>query len=74
MLLRVTSSKNEKTKSWSGSRSKLFYLNDILYNPELFQKDVGLLNFLVLDIDLALKRTVYDHEITQHLCCVMLFC
>ena len=74
MLLRVTSSKNEKTKSWFGSRSKFFYLNDILYNPELFQKDAGMLIFLVLDIDLALKGIVYDHEITQHLCCVMIFC
>ena len=74
MLLRVTSSKNEKTKSWFGSRSKFFYLNDILYNPELFQKDVGMLIFLVLDIDLALKGIVYDHEITQHLRCVMIFC
>ena len=74
MLLRVTSSKNEKTKSWFGSRSKCFYLNDILYNPEFFQKDVGMLIFLVLDIDLAHKGIVYDYEITQHLCCVMIFC
>ena len=55
MLLRVTSSKNEKTKSSVRSRSKSLYSNYI-YNFELFEQNVGMLNFVILGIDLALSR------------------
>ena len=55
MLLRVTSSKNEKTKSSVRSRSKSLYSNYI-YNFELFEQNVGMLNFVILGIDLALNR------------------
>ena len=49
MLLWVTSTKNEKIKSWFQSRSKILYWNDILYNSELLEKNVGMLNFVTLD-------------------------
>ena len=56
MLLQVTSSKNEKTRSWFCSRTKFLYWNDISYNSELFEKKVDMLNFVILDIHLGLSR------------------
>ena len=32
------------------------YWNEILYNSEMFEKNVGMLDFVILDIDLALNR------------------
>ena len=59
MLFRATYSKNERAKSWFRSQSRFLYLNEILYNSELFEKSVGMMNFVILDtysIDLALDR------------------
>ena len=33
-------------------------------------KNVGMLDFVMLDIDLVLTGIAYDHEITQHTQCV----
>ena len=38
------------------------------------KKNVGMLDFVILDLDLAVIDLVYDHEITQHIHCVMLLC
>ena len=47
--------KKKKTKFWFRNRSGFLYWNEI-YNSELFEKNVGMLGFLILDVDLALYR------------------
>ena len=48
--------------------------NSLLYNFELVEKNVDLLDFAILDIDLLsiLKGINSDHGITQVMHCVML--
>ena len=53
MVLWVANSKNERTKFWFPNRSRVLYWNEILCNSELFEENVGMLNFVILDIDLA---------------------
>ena len=53
-LFRVNNSKNEKIKSWFRSHSRFLCWNEI-YNSR-FLKNVAMLDFVVLDIDLALSR------------------
>ena len=52
----VTNLKNERTKSWIRSPLRFLYWNEISYNSELFEKNIGMLDFVILDIDLAFKR------------------
>ena len=40
----------------SKSLSRFLYWSDILYNSELFEKNVDMFDFVILDIDLALIR------------------
>ena len=54
-LLRVTSPKNEKIKSCFRSRSRFFCWNETLYDAELIEKNVGMLDFVILDRDLSLN-------------------
>ena len=45
----------KKIKSWFRSRRKFLYWNEI-YNSELLEENEGMLNFVILDINLALNR------------------
>ena len=56
IFLCVTYSKNEITKSRFRNRLRFLYWNEILHNLELFEKNVGMLDFVILDINLALNR------------------
>ena len=51
--LQVTNSR--KSKFWFQSCSWLLYWNEILYKSELFGKIVDMLDFAILDVDLALS-------------------
>ena len=52
MLLKLLVQRMKK-KSWFRSLLEFLYLNDILYNLELFEKNVGMSNFLILDAGLV---------------------
>ena len=71
MLLRVTGWKN-KNQNFDFEVARNCFSEVTLYNSELFEKNVAMLDFVILDIDLALNRYFYNHEITQHMYCVML--
>ena len=51
-LFRVTNLKSKK-QSWFRGLSRLLYWNKILHNSELFGKNVSMLDFVILDINLA---------------------
>ena len=48
-----------------------FFIEMKFYNSELFKKNVGMLDFVILDIDPCI---IWDHEIDQNIYCVMLPC
>ena len=51
----------------SKSLSRFLYWSDILYNSELFEKNVDMFDFVILDIDLALIRYRSWSWGTQHM-------
>ena len=55
-LLRVTNLKNEKTSSWFRSFSRFLYWNELLRNSELLENSAVIIDFAILDIDIALNR------------------
>ena len=54
-LLCVISLNNGKAKSWFRSRLEFLYWK-VICTAELFEKNLGVVNFVSLDIDLALIR------------------
>ena len=48
--------KKWKTKFWFRSRSRFLYWNGIFYKSELFEKNIGMFDFVILDVYIALKR------------------
>ena len=74
----VTSSyqfKKWKNKILISKSLKIFFI-EILYNSELFEKNAGMLDVVILDIDLAFNRYCLwsCHEITQYIHSDMLLC
>ena len=55
MLPRVTSSKNERTKSWFPSCLEISLLKWHITQFKIIWENVGMLNFIILNIDFALN-------------------